>query len=57
MIAIFIIIFDIAVQCINTVCQQIAIAPIKMMIAAGTLELIFELGILSIYAHKRRNKD
>jgi uncharacterized protein YqgC (DUF456 family) len=54
MIAIFILFFDVAIQCINTVCQQVPALPVKMMITAGTLELIFELGVVSIYAHKRR---
>jgi hypothetical protein len=55
-IAIFILITGIpsVIQCIATVCQQVPSIPVQMMITAGTLELVFELGIVHIYAHKRR---
>lgn len=53
MIAIFIIVFDMVIQCLGSDCHQVASLPVKMMIEVGTLELIFELGAIRIYANKR----
>lgn len=55
--AIFIVIGKYVIQCIGQSCQEIGYIPTEMMIAAGTLELIFEiLGVAKIYRNVRRRE-